>query len=56
MSEHSQLNERLWECNLQENGINLGHTTTKSANNDQSINDISVSSFYSTTFDHPIII
>ncbi|MFS7925508.1 putative abieta-7,13-dien-18-ol hydroxylase [Helianthus anomalus] len=33
MSEHSQLNERLWECNLQENGVNLGHMTTKSANN-----------------------
>ncbi|XP_021979853.1 uncharacterized protein LOC110875971 [Helianthus annuus] len=41
MLEHSQLNERLWECNLQENGVNLGHMTTKSANNNQSINDIS---------------
>ncbi|MFS7925554.1 hypothetical protein Hanom_Chr04g00286461 [Helianthus anomalus] len=33
MLEHSQLNERLWQCNLQENGVNLGHMTTKSANN-----------------------
>ncbi|KAJ0851545.1 hypothetical protein HanPSC8_Chr13g0593321 [Helianthus annuus] len=42
MLEHSQLNERLWQCNLQENGVNLGDMTTKSANNDQRINDISL--------------
>ncbi|MFS7925459.1 hypothetical protein Hanom_Chr04g00285231 [Helianthus anomalus] len=41
MLEHSQLNERLWQCNLPENGVNLGHMMTKSANNDQRINDIS---------------
>ncbi|KAF5775945.1 hypothetical protein HanXRQr2_Chr13g0617741 [Helianthus annuus] len=38
MLEHSQLNERLRQCNLQENGVNM---MTKSANNNQSINDIS---------------
>ncbi|MFS7925471.1 hypothetical protein Hanom_Chr04g00285401 [Helianthus anomalus] len=50
------MNERFWQCNLQENGVNLGYIMTGSENNNQTVNGISVSSFRSTTLDHPIII
>ncbi|MFS7926470.1 hypothetical protein Hanom_Chr04g00297441 [Helianthus anomalus] len=46
------MNERFWECNLQENGVNLRRIMNGSANNNQTVNGISVSSFQSTTFDH----
>ncbi|KAJ0860696.1 hypothetical protein HanRHA438_Chr13g0626451 [Helianthus annuus] len=46
--EHSQfreksqpMNDRFWQCNLQENGVNLGHIMTGSANNNQTVNGIS---------------
>ncbi|KAF5775760.1 putative virus X resistance protein-like, coiled-coil [Helianthus annuus] len=32
------MNERFWQCNLQENGVNLGHIMTGSANNNQTVN------------------
>ncbi|MFS7925532.1 hypothetical protein Hanom_Chr04g00286201 [Helianthus anomalus] len=54
--EHSQfreksqpMNERFWQCNLEENGVNLGHIMTGSANNNQTVKSITVSSFQSTT-------
>ncbi|MFS7925965.1 hypothetical protein Hanom_Chr04g00291351 [Helianthus anomalus] len=51
------MDKRFWQCNLQDNGVNhLGHIMTGSVNINQSVNAISVSSFQSTTFDHPIII
>ncbi|KAM0069330.1 hypothetical protein Hdeb2414_s0001g00000551 [Helianthus debilis subsp. tardiflorus] len=35
------MNERFWQCNLQENGINLLYMMTEPANNNQTVDSIS---------------
>ncbi|MFS7925500.1 hypothetical protein Hanom_Chr04g00285791 [Helianthus anomalus] len=43
-------NERFWLCYLEENGVNLGHIMTGSANNNQTVNGISVGFTIQTCF------